>query len=73
MSQYLDNDSDSRNVLRGLIEFQEHLGGRLTIMLLGAIGRPFDVHEISRDVMIRSIETLRTYEPTGARHAIVVT
>ncbi len=73
MSQHLDKDSDSRNVLRGLIEFQEHLGGRLTIMLLRNIGQAFDVHEISRDVMIRSIETLRTYEPTGARHPIVVT
>ena len=60
MSLHLDKDSDSRNVLRGLIEFQEHLGGRLTIMLLRAIGLPFDAHEIARDVMIRSIETLRT-------------
>jgi 3-dehydroquinate synthase len=73
MSQYLDKESDSRNVLRGLIEFQEHLGGRLTIMLLRAIGLAFDVHEISRDVMIQSMETLRTYEPEAARHPIVVT
>ena len=35
-----------RSVLRGLAEFREHLGGRLTIMLLRAIGQPFDVHEI---------------------------
>ena len=55
-SQHLDKDSDSRNVLRGLDEFREHLGGRLTIMLLRDIGQPFDVHEIRRDVMIRSIE-----------------
>ena len=59
LSQHLEKDSDPRNVLRGLTEFQEHLGGRLTIMMLTAIGEPFDVHEIRRDDMIRSIEVLR--------------
>jgi 3-dehydroquinate synthase len=59
LSQHLDKDADSRNVLRGLVEFQEHLGGRLTIMLLGGIGRAFDVHEIRRETMIEAIETLR--------------
>ena len=33
-------------MLRGLSEFQEHLGGQLTIMMLEDIGEPFDVHEI---------------------------
>ena len=69
LSHHLDKDSDSRNVLRGLIEFQEHLGGQLTIMLLRAIGQAFDVHEIRRDVMIRSIETLRMYS-TEDIHAV---
>jgi 3-dehydroquinate synthase len=44
-----------------LIEFQEHLGGELTIMLLSRIGQSFDVHQIDRDVMIRSIEMLKHY------------
>lgn len=60
-------DAD-RSVLRGLAEFQEHLGGRLTIMMLEDIGRPFDVHEIRRDLMLRSIETLAALEaaaPSG--------
>jgi 3-dehydroquinate synthase len=59
LSAYLDDDADSRNVLRGLAEFQEHLGGRLTIMLLARIGQPFDVHEIRPDLVIRSIDLLR--------------
>ena len=50
---------DPACVLRGLDEFREHLGGRLTIMLLRAIGQPVDVHEIRRDDMIRSIELLK--------------
>jgi 3-dehydroquinate synthase len=59
LSAYLDHETDARNVLRGLVEFQEHLGGTLTIMLLEGLGRAVDVHEIRRDVMIRSIATLR--------------
>jgi 3-dehydroquinate synthase len=66
LSAHLESDSDARNVLRGLTEFQEHLGGFLTIMLLSAIGQAFEVHEIRRDVMIRSIEVLRTLEGAPA-------
>jgi 3-dehydroquinate synthase len=51
--------SHSQSVLGGLAEFREHLGGRLTVMLLRSIGDAFDVHEIDTGVMIRSIETLR--------------
>jgi 3-dehydroquinate synthase len=55
-------DDDPRGVLRGLDEFREHLGGTLTILMLRSIGAPFDVHEIRRDVMIRSIGVLRDFE-----------
>ena len=37
---------DRESVLRGVEEFREHLGGRLTITLLNGIGDPFDVHEL---------------------------
>jgi len=50
------------SVLDGLDEFREHLGGALTILMLRSIGAPFDVHEIRRDVMIRSISVLRDFE-----------
>ncbi|MEO7270584.1 MAG: 3-dehydroquinate synthase, partial [Vicinamibacterales bacterium] len=46
------------SVLDGLEEFREHLGGTLTIMLIRGVGLPFDVHEIDRNVMIRSIQVL---------------
>jgi 3-dehydroquinate synthase len=58
LGRSLDATKDPRCVLQGLEEFREHLGGRLTIMLLRSIGEPFDVHELRRDVMVRSIETL---------------
>jgi 3-dehydroquinate synthase len=60
LSEQLDTPGDAGCVLRGLADFQEHLGGRLTIMLLRGIGEPFDVNEISPDVMVRSIERLKT-------------
>ena len=59
---HLDADDHPSSVLRGLDEFREHLGGSLTILMLRSIGAPFDVHEIRRDVMIRSIGVLRDFE-----------
>ena len=55
-------DASGNGLLAGLEEFREHLGGRLTIMLLRGIGRPFDVHDIDRDVMIRSVDAIRTFD-----------
>ena len=46
-------------VLQGLADFQEHLGGPLTIMLLKGIGQPFDVNEVRSDLMLQSIEILK--------------
>jgi 3-dehydroquinate synthase len=51
-----------RSVLRGLEEFREHLGGRLTLLMLRGIGLPFEVHEVDARVMIRSIDVLRGLE-----------
>ena len=49
-------------VLEGLADFQEHLGGRLTIMLLEGIGRPFDAHEMRTDMLLQSIAILKRLE-----------
>ena len=57
-----DGSTHPDSVLRGLDEFREHLGGSLTILMLRSIGAPFDVHDIRRDVMIRSIGVLRDFE-----------
>jgi len=58
-----------RSVLRGLAEFQEHLGGQLTIMMLEDIGRPFDVHDIRTDLMLQSIATLKRIDADGVGRA----
>lgn len=46
-------------VLDGLREFQEHLGGDLTITLLERIGRGVEVHEVRHDLVRRAIAQLR--------------
>ncbi|MCF7957628.1 MAG: 3-dehydroquinate synthase [Phycisphaerae bacterium] len=45
-------------LLKGLDEFREHLGGKLTIPMLRGIGEPFDVHEIDTEQMRNAITYL---------------
>ena len=42
----------------GIEEFREHLGGKLTILLLQDIGQPVDVHELHHDLVKQAIEHL---------------
>ena len=59
-NELLNVDSeDQLMVLRGLEEFREHLGGRLTITLLRAIGQGFEVHEMDLNKVIDSIYELK--------------
>ena len=46
-------------VLDGLREFQEHLGGELTITLIAAIGRGVEVHSIHSAQMLAALAWLR--------------
>lgn len=46
-------------ILSGLVDFREHLGGKLTITLLNAIGTGVEVNEMHEDLVERSIEWLR--------------
>lgn len=48
-----------RRVLEGLAEFQEHLGGELTVTLLEGIGRGVEVHAIDAGLVEQSIRWLR--------------
>ncbi|MGC1497448.1 MAG: 3-dehydroquinate synthase [Sulfitobacter sp.] len=46
-------------VLRGLHDFQEHLGGELTITLLQGIGQGREVHEMDYDLVVQAIGWLK--------------
>ena len=54
-------------LLKGLKEFQEHLGGKLTIMLLDALGRGVEVHEMEPELIVKSLHLLQNWEN---RHAL---
>jgi 3-dehydroquinate synthase len=62
--------SDSRAVLEGLQEFREHLGGRLTIMLLADIGQPLEVHELDPEVIAQAIALLAPRGAGGVRQPL---
>jgi 3-dehydroquinate synthase len=46
-------------LLTGLTEFREHLGGRLTIMLVWDIGQGIEVHDIDPDLVRQSLTILQ--------------
>lgn len=52
---------DHSNVLKGLNEFREHLGGKLTIMLLERIGKGIEVHELDTELLKKSSQWLEQY------------
>ena len=54
----LHEDKDLQELLKGIGEFREHLGGELTITLITGIGRKHDVHEIDLDTMKKAVHVL---------------
>ncbi len=57
----LDVRDDRSPLLDGLNEFREHLGGRLTIMLLREIGKGEEVHEIDTALVRQASEWIRKH------------
>ncbi|SDG26665.1 3-dehydroquinate synthase [Pelagibacterium luteolum] len=53
------NAADGSLLMQGLREFQEHLGGELTITLLAALGTGLEVHDISEPLMLQAIANLK--------------
>ena len=50
---------DLPQLLVGLEEFRQHLGGRLALTMLQGVGQPMEVHEIDREIMGRAVEQVR--------------
>ncbi|MEO7315364.1 MAG: 3-dehydroquinate synthase, partial [Ginsengibacter sp.] len=57
----LQFEKENNEVLEGLQEFREHLGGRLTIMLLKDIGEGEEVHEMDTSLLIKASDFLRSH------------
>jgi 3-dehydroquinate synthase len=54
-------ENDKINLRNGIQEFREHLGGRLTIMLLEQIGKGVEVHELDTDLISKSVDFLEEF------------
>ncbi|WP_435015327.1 3-dehydroquinate synthase [Tundrisphaera sp. TA3] len=61
LSDPLLGDPDA--LFDGLEEFRQHLGGRLTLTMLRAVGDPVDVHEVDRDRMRQAIDHVARWIP----------
>jgi 3-dehydroquinate synthase len=57
----LDVTDETSPLLQGLNEFREHLGGRLTIMLLNEIGKGEEVHEIDPALVKGASQWIKKY------------
>lgn len=47
---------DTEELLSGLEEFRQHLGGRLTLTMLPRLGAKIDVHDVDKAQMLKAIE-----------------
>jgi len=56
------NAKGKLSLLQGLADFQEHLGGELTVTLLADIGRGIEVHEMNAEMVGQSIDWLLQQE-----------
>lgn len=52
---------DERVLFDGLEEFRQHLGGRLTVTALEAIGQPLDIHQVDRQKMSQAIRQVQQF------------
>ena len=53
---------DTNELFRGLEEFRQHLGGRLTVTMLDDIGAPINVHQVDHDLMKQAISRVATIQ-----------
>ena len=59
------------DLLDGLREFREHLGGELKITLLNEIGRGFETDHVDRDLMLAALDDLRLVSQGPYQSAVV--
>ncbi|MCC5641553.1 3-dehydroquinate synthase [Nostoc sp. CHAB 5824] len=62
LTEQLDELDHPHCLFRGLIEFREHLGGKLTITLLQGIGQGIEVHQVDLSLYRDAILMLQNWE-----------
>ncbi|MDG1804933.1 3-dehydroquinate synthase [Flavicella sp.] len=56
-----DKNAINPELISGLEEFREHLGGELTIMLLKSIGKGGEIHEMEEEKLNESVAFIKTF------------
>ncbi len=65
-----ERDADGQlSLLGGLSDFQEHLGGDLTVTLLAGIGHGVEVHDMNETLVEEASRWLYECEAAGGNHA----
>lgn len=59
-------DENIQQLLKGIQEFREHLGGQLTITLISEIGKKHDVHEIDEPKMVKALHLVNQISESKA-------
>ena len=59
------DETGRRQVLDGLDEFREHLGGELTLLMLQEIGVGVDIHWMDGEVIAACIDEMRAITDSG--------
>lgn len=54
----ITDENEMQELLKGIEEFREHLGGELTITLISDIGKKHDVHHIDTDIMKKALNLI---------------
>lgn len=61
------DENGGRKVLAGIDEFREHLGGRLTVLMLAGVGEGIDVHEFDKRILDESIAELMALDVSSLK------
>jgi len=68
--EQMDLDRADHPIFKGLEEFREHLGGKLTIMLLEEIGKGYEVHQLDIPTVMKASAYLKDYQNKNLNHSI---
>lgn len=64
--------ADTQALLGGLEEFRQHLGGRLTVTMLRAVGAPLDVHAIDVERMQEAMDCVAKFASAAQSHPAAI-
>ncbi len=60
----------SDELFEGLEEFRQHLGGRLTVTMLRAVGSSLNVHDVDRVAMAEAIRAVEAFHHQSQAHVV---